>query len=116
MTETNNKLMPCNKVDKATAATEVAVCFHDLAIAHLFAQLLRNRGGTPLIVREIEAAHSTRHVITEPELFEELPAPANHLCLIVGNRPVDTPTPAIQVLQPLSEAKIEAALDRFLQQ
>jgi hypothetical protein len=109
-----NLLIPGNKGDTGTLGSPIAVCFQDQRIATLFAELIKARGNTPLLVSQIEDAHCTTRVITEPELFEELPAPADHFCLIVGNREVTTPTQTVQLTQPLSEAKIEAALDKFL--
>lgn len=109
-----NLLIPGNKGDTNTLSLPIAVCFQDQRIATLFAELIKARGNTPLLVSQIEEAHATTRVITEPELFEELPAPADHFCLIVGNREVATPTQTVQLTQPLSEAKIEAALDKFL--
>ncbi|MBX7145608.1 MAG: hypothetical protein K1X79_14245, partial [Oligoflexia bacterium] len=90
-------------------ASCVSICFHDPEIANLFANLLAARGIANSICNTLENTITGTRVITEADLFEDLPDPANHPCLLVGQCKFPLPPTVIALPQPLTEGKIEAA-------
>lgn len=105
-------LRPQNREEREV----VSICFHDQHIASLFANLLSARGVANQIIETLEDSPSGTRIITEPALFEDLPDPANHPCLLVGSDGTKLPAAIIPLPQPLTENKIESALRQLLRQ
>lgn len=107
-----------SKIPSAGVANDdnasVAICFADREISELFQGLLSGHGVKASIVRSIFEVHPETKIITEAQFYADLsPLQARH-SLIVGSPGAVDGLSAICLLQPLTESKIERAIDRFL--
>jgi hypothetical protein len=90
------------------------VCFADESINHIFAALLRAQGVPTRVVHELHTLSGETRVITEPQYFPSVPQRYIQRTLVVGNCEGLEEAPVLTLSRPLTEAKIERALSRFL--
>ena len=93
----------------------VHVCFEDPGITYLFAHLLESRGIDVVIVENLSALNNGMKVVTEPRILRktEIMLSEEDL-LIVGNDGSLHGLNGVLLVQPLTEEKVESALDTFL--
>lgn len=92
----------------------VTVCFSDPDISEVFAELVRSRGVPALIARAISDIRGETRVITEPSLFPTLPASYHAKTLLVGTKESVKELKAKALTKPLTEEKVEEAMDALL--
>lgn len=93
----------------------VHVCFVDPGITYLFAHLLQSRGIEVIIEENLSAVAAGAKVVTEPSVLRETTDKfsGNNLLLVGNDRTFDG-LPGIFLARPLTEEKVEHALDTFL--
>jgi hypothetical protein len=97
-------------------SVRVAVCFQDIEIAEVFAELVACMGAQAEVVEDLASIDRAElsKVVTEPMYFQDLPERLQQSCLLVGNKEVlsrfSTPT----LSRPLTEEKVTNALGDFL--
>jgi len=94
--------------------TPVVIYFTDAIINELFAELLAVRGVEARIVSSAEAVPPNARIITEPHLFPALTPSQCGRCLVVGDRSALAGIPSLALTRPLTEEKIERALEQLL--
>ena len=92
----------------------VSICFADGAINQIFAALLRAQGVPTRVVPNLHGLTGETRVITEPQFFPDLSPRYFDRTLLVGNSATVQDVPVLTLTRPLTEAKIEHALARFL--
>lgn len=92
----------------------IAICFRDLEISYLFAELIEAEGYRAEIVTDLSNLQATTRIITESSLVNSLPSMTDINCLVVGDSASKVPARAIPLIRPLSEDKIDSAFSRFL--
>lgn len=93
---------------------KVGVLFSEESIAHLFAALVSQRGVEVALLSPEEAGPQETKIITEPCFLSDLSDNQIANCLLVGDA-VESPAECAAILtRPLTEAKIERALTKFL--
>ena len=101
---------PANSADYAS----VSICFQDEDINFLFSELLEVRGvKTKILADAASLVHETK-IITEPIFFPMISPEVQKKCLIVGNKDALLGLDAICLSRPLTEEKIEAALQLLI--
>ncbi|MBN8549547.1 MAG: hypothetical protein J0M12_09550 [Deltaproteobacteria bacterium] len=103
-----------NESDYTSALCTVSICFADPMINHLFSELLEARGVKTAIVPTIEAAARETKIITEPQFFPDIETTRHGECLVVGNKESLKSLNVLSLSRPLTEEKIESALEQFL--
>ncbi|MCO6429944.1 MAG: hypothetical protein J5J00_03720 [Deltaproteobacteria bacterium] len=96
------------------AESPIAILFGEPQINLLFSELLKARGLRTQIITDASILEPSVKVITEPQFFESLGQENKKRCLVVGNKDALRAVDALSLSRPLTEAKIEAALSRFL--
>lgn len=102
-----------NRQDKQASHT-VHICFRDRSITAIFSELLQARGIATHIVPEAEKLPRSGRIITEPHIFEDLPLSDSVQFLIVGGTLSEQTPHSTHLSQPLTERKVERALEQFL--
>jgi hypothetical protein len=103
---------PANTIDYPP----IAICFNEPEIAFLFAELVEAHGFQSAIYEDPESTSTATHIITEPNLFDQLPEWAQKNCLVISDKSEERKKAAVTLLRPLEEEKIETAFARFLPQ
>lgn len=98
----------------ACAPTTVAILFADPVVTELFSELLDACGATPRIVQSVSSIPANARVVTEPQFYKALPRAYRRTCLLVGDTRSTGHNRALCLSQPLTEEKIEAALQTLL--
>lgn len=101
-------------MNKRTRLPIVSICFEEEEINHLFSELLRSRGVATRILKSVDEANGETKVITEPQYFPRIPADYKNSCLIVGNKESLKGLTGVHLSRPLTEFKIESAIESFL--
>ena len=92
---------------------KVYVLFEDPAIKRIFAQLLTARGYEPLVVDDVTEIQPNGRVISEPNYFIHFDRKVQDRCLVVGdNKGIEKIAP-VCLTRPLTEEKVEIALEEF---
>jgi hypothetical protein len=104
---------------KKDSKLTISICFEEDSINDLFSALLRSRGVKTRIIssfKEIDKTdiHSRIKVITEPQFASEIPEDLKHDCLVVGNKESLKGISGITLSRPLTEQKIETAIESLL--
>lgn len=97
-----------------TSNCEIAVYFKDQGIAHLFSALLGAVGQNGVAVSDLSMVSGDALVITEPLFYPLLNENQKQRCLLVGPADSMRNIQANCIEQPLTEEKIDAALELFL--
>lgn len=92
----------------------VAVCFEDPSINQLFAELLEAHGVCVRILGSVINAENGTRIITEPRYFPLLTEGLRRQCLLVGNKGSLAGYQVQTLSRPLTEEKVEEAIQRFL--
>lgn len=95
---------------------EVSVCFNELEISFLFAEVLSARGMETYVYTDTRAIPVGTKMVTEPYCFARMSeAQKENDCLIVGGQNLEIiPCNAHTLERPLTEEKVELALEQFL--
>lgn len=93
--------------------SEVSVLFADEGISLLFSNLMESRGIKANCVKSISDLQQSEKIITEAQFYKLLPVGKQRHCLFISSTPQNTRA-GICLTQPLTEEKIEWALDKFL--
>lgn len=101
-------------MNKRTRLPVVSICFAEEEINHLFSELLRSRGVPTRILQHVSEANGETKVITEPQYFPQIPDSYKQSCLIVGNKESLKGLTGVLLSRPLTEFKIETAIESFL--
>lgn len=104
---------PINAANSADFRT-VAIFFQDAGINELFSALLQSRGERTQVIHSTNELSDISLLITEPQLFEQLPQSYNGKCMLVGNKNALKGLNAICLTRPLTEEKIESAIVQLL--
>lgn len=80
----------------------------------LFAELMRAQGVNPSVLETLDNLSGETRVITEPRFYRALPETYRSTCLVVGNKESLKGLTGHALSRPLTEEKIEAAIDAFL--
>ncbi len=94
-----------------------AIFFNDDSISTLFAELVQCMGCQSKVVDSFSDKPDFSEidkVITEPQLYSQLPAHLRERCLLVGNKDVLSQYSTASLSRPLTEEKIGGALLPFL--
>lgn len=108
----------CMIREKRTATPRqlpVAIHFQDEVISELFSELLEARGVRTWIVEALDALPAELRVVTEPQFLPLLNEEARSRCLLVGNKDSLKGLEVLSLSRPLTEEKVETALEKFLQ-
>ena len=95
----------------------VAIYFDQPSVSLIFSQLLAAHGYSPIIIEHFSQIPAQTRLVTEVKLYNDLSSEAKTRCLVVGtehslkNSSIDAPC----LTQPLTEAKVEAALIKLEQ-
>lgn len=92
----------------------VAVLFIEPEIGLLFSELLQARGVQVQRLNNVEQYQGHTKIITEALYFPMLPEMARQNCLVVGNRDSLQKIDALCLTRPLTEEKIDSALQALL--
>ena len=96
------------------ALDAISIYFEDETITELFSELLQANGWSTKVLNKIEEVKPSTKIITEPRYFPMLSPDTQNKCLIVGNKNALQSINAICLSRPLTEEKIEEALNQFL--
>lgn len=99
---------------KRSSGPVISICFEEEEINHLFSDLLRSRGVRTRILSDVREADGETKIITEPQYFPNLAEAYRTSCLIVGNKETLRGLSGVLLSRPLTEAKIEFAIETFL--
>lgn len=99
---------------KHTNLPVVSICFEEAEINILFSELLRSRGVPTRILPSVKEAAGNTKIITEPQYFPNIPESYKTSCLIVGNKDSLKGLSGVLLSRPLTESKIEMAIEKFL--
>lgn len=102
-----------NSSREAEEKDSICILFEDPAIKKAFAQLLVSRGYVPRIVSDVSEIQPNSKVISEANYFMHLDRETQGRCLVVGNNSGVQKVAPICLTQPLTEEKVEAALEEF---
>lgn len=92
----------------------VTICFQDPQITLLFAELLAVRGVEVHMSPDLKEFDGSTKIITEPFFFPRIPASLQSGCLLVGDQESLNGLQSLQLCRPLTEDKVESALNHFL--
>lgn len=95
--------------------TVISICFAEPEINNLFSELLRSKGMKTRIVDSVQQVSGETKIVTEPQFFPEIPTAYRNECLIVGNKDSLKGLTGVTLSRPLTEDKIEFALQQFLE-
>ena len=93
---------------------EISIFFADTIITALFAELLESRGVPTKILDKIDEHRENTRIITEPQFFFEIDPLSQSRCLVVGNSAAAPDPKVLMLARPLTETKIESALEALL--
>ena len=105
---------PCPRPANSSDFREVSILFADEVITGLFAELLESRGVKTKILAKADDHNENTRIVTEPQFFGLLDSLSQARCLVVGNKEIVDQIAAIGLTRPLTEQKIESALEEFL--
>ncbi len=91
----------------------ICILFEDPAIKKIFAQLVVSRGFSPKIIDDIADIQPDSKVISEANYFVHLDRDMQRKCLVVGDNTGIENTAPVCLTRPLTEEKVEAALEEF---
>ncbi|NMC63161.1 MAG: hypothetical protein GYA55_08325 [SAR324 cluster bacterium] len=94
-------------------SNSVCILFEDPAIKKIFAQLIASRGFQPKEINDIEEIIPNSKVISEANYFIHLDRETQNRCLVVGDNTAITNLAPVSLTRPLTEEKVEAALEEF---
>ena len=92
----------------------VGILFREEMICLLFSQLLEARGVKTSILDCVTETTPHSKIVTEPIYFSKLDPDRAHKCLVVGNKNTLTGLDAVCLSRPLTEEKVENAIEKFL--
>lgn len=92
----------------------VAVLFRERIVTMLFADLVAVHGSAVQVIKDISELRPGRKLITEVQYYEQLDEPQRASCLVVGSSEQLRRVTAPSLSQPLTEEKVERALENFL--
>ena len=98
---------------KSSDYQKVAILFSDKTVTFLFSQLLQTRGVETNTIERIEQLTESEKIITELQYYKHLSQEAKQRCLVISSQ-IPQNRDGIFLTQPLTEAKVENALDKFL--
>ena len=107
---------PTNQGFKDLTGKDVSVLFADQEISEIFCELLNARGANSHIVSDITQISECRHLITEPAYAKQIEVLPGTRCLIVGNTSDSSDNSNLYLSRPLTEEKIDLALEALFQQ
>ena len=81
----------------------------------LISSLLQSRGVRTHIINSIEQLNGYSKLVTEPQFFYRLPKRPPQSCLLIGNQNALEGAEAVTLSRPLTESKIELAINKFLE-
>jgi hypothetical protein len=97
----------------------ISICFEEDTITELFSALLRAKGvktrvvNSPKELSEKDINSGTK-IITEPQYIPLVPEVLKYECMVVGNKESLKGLPGITLSRPLTEQKIELAIEDLL--
>ena len=106
--------LPYDDIANCMDYVEVSICFEDDGINQLFADLFEVRGVKTHILRNILEFMGDTKLVTEPQFYSLLGEEHRSKCLLVGNKEALKGLHAISLSRPLTEVKVESALNQFL--
>ncbi|MDC0358501.1 hypothetical protein OAO01_06765 [Oligoflexia bacterium] len=102
------------RMQELTKHCTIAICFEEPAITFLFSKLLQANGCTTTVLEKVSDLAGDAKIITEPQYFPQIQKEYQDRCLLVGNKDAVKDLPVLTLSRPLTEAKIEHALEHFL--
>lgn len=97
-----------------TPSQSVGILFHDREIAAVFGALLASRGMATRVLHSRHDLAPYRAVVTEARYYQYLSPAQRPVSLVVGDSQSLRAIGGITLEQPLTEDKVEAALEQFL--
>ncbi len=92
----------------------VTIYFQDPTITELFSDLIAVRGVPTRPLSSLDGLAPGTKIITEVGEFQKLAPGSYDKCLIVGNKDALEGLEVLTLSRPLTEEKIESALNQFL--
>lgn len=92
----------------------VSIYFEEEEINQLFSELLRSKGVKTRVLGSLEELSGATRIVTEPQYFPQLPSAYKGSCLLVGNKESLKGLSGVHLPRPLTESKVESAIDAFL--
>ena len=96
-----------------TDMLKVYILFEQPGINRIFAELLLSRGFEPHIAYDLDDIEPDVRVISEPTYFVQMTRDCQQRCLVVGEESAIEHLAPLCLTQPLTEAKVEAALEEL---
>jgi hypothetical protein len=92
----------------------VAICFADTDITFAFAELLQAMGIPVELMADLKHFVGNQRLVTEPQYLHYLDDESKNRTLVVGNKETLPEDGSIALSRPLTQEKIEVALETFL--
>ena len=98
----------------AAPVYHVAVLFEEPEINCLISELISARGIKTRIITDTTDVQENEKLATEPQFLRGLNPDKKATCLVIGNKESLLGLPGIKLTRPLTENKIQQALEEFL--
>ena len=107
-----NKLQ-ITRYESDPGSRTVFILFEQPEVNSIFAELIKSRGFQARIARDIDEIDPDSKVISEAHFFFHLSRSSQEKCLVVGESNAVRDLAPVCLTQPLTEEKVEIALEEF---